>query len=234
MRDDLKKNTVTVRDIAAVADVHHATVARALRDDPRISTATREKIKSVASSMGYRANPYVTALTTQMRSRHASPGRATLAVLDTCKRPQWTTEYEEGICARAEDHGFTVDIIRTPELEGGIEEAGRIIRTRGIRGLIVEPVEGQPEFNGIDFRSLACATIDPSLRSLALHRACADYFQGMWLAMDTLHAKHYERIAFCSDKTVIRRISKYLPSEANPQPSPVYFILLISRRDRAS
>jgi len=206
MRDDLNNKPVTIRDIAAVVKVHHATVSRALRDDPRISKETREKIQTMARKMGYRANPYVTALTTQMRSRHATPGRATIGVLNTFGHSGWAEKYEEGIAARAAEHGFAVDVICTPALAGGIHKAGRIIRARGIRGLIVEPVNRQPEFDGIDFSSLACATIDLSLRKPALHRACADYFQGMRLALDMLHAKHYERIAFCSDTSEIHRI----------------------------
>lgn len=206
MQDKPHKKSPTLRDIAVAAGVHHTTVARALHNDQRIRKETREKIKTIARRMGYRANPYVTALTTQVRNHRANPHRATLGVLDTCGHSGWAGEYEEGIRARAAEHGFTVDIIRTSELAGGTKEAGRIINARGIRGLVVEPVEGLPEFSGIDFRSLACATIDLSLRSPALHRACADYFQGMWLAADTLHARRYGRIAFCSNTVEIRRI----------------------------
>jgi Transcriptional regulators len=204
MKNDLTPILSTMRDIAKAAGVHHSTVSRAMRDDPRVKPETREAIKALARRMQYAPNPYVTALATQMRSHSVKQHRATIGVLDTCSL--WTEEYEEGIRARAAEHGFAVDTIRLRELGGGMGEAGKIITARGIRGMIALPVQSQPDFAGLDFRALASATIDLSLRSPALHRACADYFQGIYLAADTLHAKGYKRIGFCTHASEIHRI----------------------------
>ena len=204
MKDDSTSKLPTIRDIAKAAGVHHSTVSRAMRGDPRVKPETRETIKTLARRMQYAPNPYLTALATHVRSHSVKQHRATIAVLDTCG--QWTEKYEEGINLRAAEHGFAADTIRFRELHGGMLEVGKIINARGIRGMIILPVSSQPEFTGIDFRSLACATIDLSLRSPMLHRACADYFQGVYLAADTLLAKRYKRIGFCTDTSEVRRI----------------------------
>ena len=44
---------VSIKDIAKAADVSYSTVSRALADSPKISLATRERIKRLAAEMGY-------------------------------------------------------------------------------------------------------------------------------------------------------------------------------------
>ncbi len=47
---------VTIKDIAARLDVSASTVGRALADDPRISSAMKQKVQDVAAEIGYVAN----------------------------------------------------------------------------------------------------------------------------------------------------------------------------------
>lgn len=45
--------TVTSRDVAQLAGVSQPTVSRALRDDPRVSEATKERVRKAADRLGY-------------------------------------------------------------------------------------------------------------------------------------------------------------------------------------
>lgn len=47
---------VTIATIAEQAGVHRSTVSLALRDDPRLPVATRERIKGIARDLGYKPN----------------------------------------------------------------------------------------------------------------------------------------------------------------------------------
>lgn len=47
---------ITIKDIAARLNVSASTVGRALADDPRISTAMKQKVQEVADEIGYVAN----------------------------------------------------------------------------------------------------------------------------------------------------------------------------------
>lgn len=50
------KNVATIKDIAREAAVSVSTASRALNDNPRISQATRRKVKRVADKLGYQPN----------------------------------------------------------------------------------------------------------------------------------------------------------------------------------
>ncbi|HZL12465.1 MAG TPA: LacI family DNA-binding transcriptional regulator [Prolixibacteraceae bacterium] len=51
-----KSSEPTIHDIARELKISASTVSRALNDNPRISLKTKEKIKAVADSLGYRPN----------------------------------------------------------------------------------------------------------------------------------------------------------------------------------
>ena len=52
----MTRRSVSIQDIAQAAGVSHATVSRALRDNPLISAEVRETIQRLASEMGYTPN----------------------------------------------------------------------------------------------------------------------------------------------------------------------------------
>lgn len=56
---------ITIYDIAEQLGVSPATVSRALKDSPSISTATRKKINALAEKLGYRHNTFASSLRLQ-------------------------------------------------------------------------------------------------------------------------------------------------------------------------
>ena len=57
---------VTVMDVAGLAGVSHTTVSLSLRDDPRVKPATRQRVKAVADSLGYRPHAGARALASKV------------------------------------------------------------------------------------------------------------------------------------------------------------------------
>lgn len=56
IESEVKGMSVTIKDIARLAQVSHTTVSRALNDSPLINAETKEKIKQIAEEMGYTPN----------------------------------------------------------------------------------------------------------------------------------------------------------------------------------
>lgn len=60
---------VTSRDVARLAGVSQPTVSRALRDDPRVSEATKRQVRDAAAALGYAPNAIGRALSLGRSSR---------------------------------------------------------------------------------------------------------------------------------------------------------------------
>lgn len=61
----MAQRPVTIKDIAAKLNISVSTVSRALKDNPEISTVTRQKVQELAKTLGYKPNPIAVALKTQ-------------------------------------------------------------------------------------------------------------------------------------------------------------------------
>src|SRR4051812_9774003 len=99
----------TMKTIAAEVGVSVMTVSLALRNHPRISRATRQRVQTVATRLGYRSNPMVASLMTQIRSSRPISYQANLGFmaenLQVLKsHPLYQSAYE-GIIKRAEELG---------------------------------------------------------------------------------------------------------------------------------
>jgi len=60
-----RKMSITIKDIAKMADVSVSTVSRCLNNNPRISLATREKVHKIADELGFVANNSAKSLSTK-------------------------------------------------------------------------------------------------------------------------------------------------------------------------
>ena len=61
------KIRVGLREVAAAAKVSVMTVSLALRDNPRISATTRERVKRLAAELGYHPDPELSRLMNHLR-----------------------------------------------------------------------------------------------------------------------------------------------------------------------
>ena len=82
-----------MKDVAAVAGVHQTTVSLALRNDSRLSEATRQRVRRIADEMNYRPHPLVSALVTLRRSRKRRRFHATIAFVVGGQHP--SSPYEQ-------------------------------------------------------------------------------------------------------------------------------------------
>lgn len=58
-------NKITIKDIAKIAGVDHSTVSRSLNDSPRVTEATRNRIKELAKELGFEYNYNARALSSK-------------------------------------------------------------------------------------------------------------------------------------------------------------------------
>ena len=131
-----------MQQIANVAGVSKSAVSLALRNDPRIPESTRFRIQKIAEKMGYRRNPVVDSLMTQLRADRQPTFQANLGLINCSptkdlKENHTFRRLREGVIRRAEQLGYGVEEFWLQQPDMRPERLKQIIETRGIRGLIL-------------------------------------------------------------------------------------------------
>jgi len=131
-----------MQQIADAANVSKSAVSLALRNDPRISESTRTRIQKIAHEMGYRRNPIVDSLMTQLRAGRQPSFQANIGLINCSPRQDLTQNHtfrrlREGVLRRAEQLGYGVEEFWLQQPKMRPERLKQIMETRGIRGLIL-------------------------------------------------------------------------------------------------
>lgn len=120
-------------------------MALALRNSPKIRQATREKIQASAARLGYRPDPALTALNAYRKTVRSPHYQATLAWLNNWPRQEdllandTFREYFEGANARARELGYRLETFWLHEEGLPLPKLGRVLKARGIQGLLLAP-----------------------------------------------------------------------------------------------
>ncbi|MCC5807204.1 MAG: LacI family DNA-binding transcriptional regulator [Opitutales bacterium] len=199
-----KVGAANMREVAAAAGVSHITVSRVLRNDPRVAAATRERVLAKGRELGYAANPLVSAYAAHIRRRTGEAPACNLAWLTATPEHHaagyfpWVRPYLEGARARAAAQGFPLatDI----ETHGArMETVERILRARGIRGIIVPNIHYYgPELTASPH--WAAVSLGNSAGGKPIHTVRPNAFENVRIAFDHLLATGRQRIGFCENR----------------------------------
>lgn len=197
--------------IAQRAGVSKNTVSLALRHDPQIPVATRRRIAKIARNLGYTKNPVVSQLMTELRKAHPAGYRRTLALLNANQDAQAFTRhptvpvYVDGCRRRATFHGYKLDEfwLHDPELSG--ERLERILRARGIRGVLIVGLMNEnqlPERFASTWNQLACVVTGVRTRNPTLPFCCVDHHALVLQAFENARRLGYRRPALVVDERI--------------------------------
>lgn len=190
----------TMQQIADAASVSRMAVSLALRNSPKISAQTTKRIQEIAEQMGYRPNPLVSALMTQLRHGREVKRSSTLAYItaypseDGWRRPGPFVAFHEGARRRAEQLGYTLEDwwLTRPGITA--QRFCDILYTRDIHGLIIAPLPAGGGELQLDWERFAVATIGYSVDAPDLHRASNHQFGTITEALEELKQLGYRRI----------------------------------------
>ena len=189
-----------MNDVARVAGCHASTVSLALREDPRIPAATRERVVAAAAKLGYRVHPMISAWVSARRAGRPVERRVAAAYF-TChpgdfrwKADDHFRSIYEGARERAEHYGFSLEEFRIDDYARDLARLSQVLNTRNVQGLIVGPTLAHHELQGIDWTRFSLVTIGYGLAQPALHRVTEDHHLGMKLAFESALAQGYRRI----------------------------------------
>ncbi|MFA5687632.1 MAG: LacI family DNA-binding transcriptional regulator [Kiritimatiellales bacterium] len=193
------ENQITIKDVAAACGVSIATVSLALRNHPRISSETKKIVHDTTEQLGYRRNPLVSALMSNVsRSSKIHFPIPLAAIYNGVREQVESSAYHrrlwDGIVQRAKETGFSVEpfFLRDKKVASS-RRLSEILYARNITGVLIPPLAFGGGHLSLDWEKISALAIGHSMLKPTLHRVCPDQYQGIRMALHHIRRKGYLR-----------------------------------------
>lgn len=187
-------------DVARELGVSVQTVSLALKRNPKISEATVSRVCEAAERLGYRPNPLVSALFSEIRSLYKMKAPPVIGYISMHKqRLRWWNNgvdrvYYEGAKSRSEKLGFGFELFEPAVSEMSPKRFSEILRYRKVCGLICAPVPEVGMNVELDWQEFPAVAFGYSMNHPAIHRISPNHYQSMVCALQRLVELGYRRI----------------------------------------
>jgi DNA-binding LacI/PurR family transcriptional regulator len=189
----------TIRSLARQLGVSRTTVSEALRNHPRVSQETRERIQASARDAGYRFNPLASSVLSEIRRTRLGAFHGVLAAVgqeEPARVPfpgAYWRDLLRGATERSRELGFKLEHFVIGERKLSVQRLNTILRSRGIRGVLIMPAWHRPDFTQLDWTGLTGVYADYLMDLPGLSSVCPDHPRGMELAMHRLQELGFRR-----------------------------------------
>lgn len=184
----MQRRSISLLDVAQAAGVSHSTVSRALRDDDRISTEVRARVRGIAEEMGYVPNAVAQSLQGQ-RTR-------AIGVLVTTISDPFFADVVAGMESVARPAGYSLLLVATHNDPQQERDGFAGFRRRRVDGLIMASSRGKPERAAYDGLPLVLVNSAASRIGADLHSVAVDDRGGASMAVEHLLALGHRRIGY--------------------------------------
>ena len=210
---DNPRRPVTLASIGREAGVTATTVSLALRNHPRLSRMTVERVQRTAARLGYRMNPYVSVLV-RARGKRAASG-AVIAVVSAHPQPDlWLTsrsptvqDIRSGIREAAIAKGYTAQEFWLHRNNLSPEQFGRMLLVRGIRGLVLVGF-AEPAAPKLPWHEFSAVTIGRPIGPMAIPIVSSDYHHASVTAVERCYQLGYRRPGFVVERRHGERLQR--------------------------
>lgn len=192
---------VTIRDIALSLKMHHSTVSRALRNDPRIPEKTRERVQQKAKELDYAPNPMLSALMTYRLKKAPKGFRGVLGWMTNYPtRDGWHQHekigYFEGAKRHAKLVGYELESfwLREPGMTN--RRFSQILNARNIQGLLFIPQPRSRAHFRLEWDKFSTLTFGTTFSRPEFRMVDNDHFNSMAILMRQLKRLGYNRPGF--------------------------------------
>ncbi len=207
-------------DIAAELGLSVSTISLAIRQNPRIPEETRNRVVATAQRLGYKANPVLSELMSELRRHRGIDYQRTIALLNThptcpslAAHPAYAA-IRQNCGNHAAQHGYVIDEfwIFSPDINP--VRLATILHNRNIHGaLIIGPQfpEAIRENYASIWRDLTCVGIGLPCADIPFSNTRIDHHTLILDAINNLRAAGYLRPALVfsaeADRLVEGRVS---------------------------
>jgi DNA-binding LacI/PurR family transcriptional regulator len=218
---------ITLRDVAQRLGVSHSTVSRALRSDPQISAAVRQRVQETAREMGHRPDPLLSALTLYRQGKVKKGISAELAWLNHWPDPKQLRSHREfdlywkGASDEAARCGYRLEEFRL-DAQVNWQKLERILRARNIRGILLPPKgHVDPDYGGFRWDDFCVVRFGHSIPFPHAHLVTSDQLTDGVIAFQNIWEKGYRRVGLVTSanaRIVTRFSAGFLYGQAKWSP----------------
>lgn len=189
-----------MRDIAAEVGCHYTTVALALKDSPKVAAETKRAVQEKAAEMGYRPDPYLSALNAYRRRNGDNVFKATIAWLDNHPEKEGSLawpgfrEFLEGAKDRARRFGYEIDYFWMHEPRMTNKRLVSILRARNIQGLILPPQPNDVTHFEFDWKHFCAVALGFTIQTPKLPIVSNYHYRSILKILEELENLGYKRI----------------------------------------
>lgn len=192
-----KIQPVSIRDLARKTGYSAMTVSRALRNSVNVNPETKKRIHEMADKLGYRQNPLVSANMAGIRASKRVTYQATIGIIhETPPGGEWvgTQKLIEAVIAECEAMGFKPDLFDLAKPEFARGDLNRVLRSRGIQGIIQAPMIRETADLPLDFSQFTLVGCNPGTLPQKFHRVSPDHYGNMDMLLNRIRNLGYKRI----------------------------------------
>ncbi|MBI5381101.1 MAG: LacI family DNA-binding transcriptional regulator [Opitutae bacterium] len=191
-----------MKSIALKAGVTQATVSMCLANNPRISAATRARVQALAQELGYRPNPFVSALMRQRRQGQEHLDRPVVALVNVFDRAEGWREHvspmirqmREGALERAAMRGYRGQEFWLHQDDMSPERFCAMLQARGIQGMLLGPrPDTDQQLPVLRWDAFAVVSLSVPEPALTLTTVCNDHYFSMLQTIRECHRRGYRR-----------------------------------------
>lgn len=199
-----RKISITMQDLAQAAGVSQSTVSLALRNDPRIAQATRQRIQALARERDYRPDPALSALVAYRARTRPIGEYGKIAVLHDWEQignqiPPSLKNTFDSIQTRAAELGYDSEPFQVrPDDPAGSRRLSRMLLHRGIRGLLLHALR-MPHLE-LEWEHFSAVAIGEYFSSPRLNHVTQHHTAILTTTYEELRALGYRRIGFCNSR----------------------------------
>jgi LacI family transcriptional regulator len=189
---------MNLRQLARLAKLSPSAVSLALRDSPKISAATKNRVRRLAGENHYQPDAKVIALMRHLRKPRAAREQACFGVVSFYDSPRpWEqsehlTRIFAGMQARALELGYRLEPIWLREPGMSYRRFRSILDARGIEGLLCFGSPNLDQEFPAELGRYAVVTIGLSIRT-PLHRVTTHFYNDTVSLLNRIYKLGYRR-----------------------------------------
>lgn len=189
-------------DVASAAHVHKSTVSLALRNQPKLSATTGERIRRIAAELGYRPDPMLDLFNLYRRTLEPPRPLGAIAFVSDLASPAAfaRSERHELIFSTAREEAkrlnFTLELFLVGPGQLSPARLSHVLEARGITGILLGALSPATHSLDLDWSQFCVVGIESMHLEPRVDNVSTDYCQAARLAVRELRQRNRKSIGF--------------------------------------